>query len=187
MPGVLIVMKIVKSISCRWKKMPNLLTDDRRNYPCIELGIKPVDQSGLDLTQEFSNLFSDFLVLKRMYSLVGKNGIVHINMGQTKSYMFQKSPSIFSLSMLHPVTLMELGWRYYFYEIILRECLNPLLFCLKHFTHNFFPRNNEAGSYNFLLMWQIEEFCRERDVVVEFFIDNVPFRFTASQLDRNCG
>ena len=156
-------------ITNNWNKTPDFLKDDIRNYSYLELGYERVGKDGLDLTQKYTNLYSDYLILKRFYSLVKKDGTIIINMKPTEYYMFHSRPSVFSLCMLHPVTLLELGKIYYLYEIVFGEILNPLLFVLKEMGMRTI-KNKETNMYNEGLMQEIEEFCNARNLRVEWYI-----------------
>ena len=166
--AVLLSLKKSK-VTDNWNKMPDFLKDDTRNYSNLELGYERVGKDGLDLTQKYTNLYSDYLILKRFYSLVKKDGTIVINMKPTEYYMFHSRPSVFSLCMLHPVTLLELGKIYYIYEIVFWEILNPFLFMLKEMGMQFI-KNKETNVYNESLMQEIEEFCNARNLRVEWYM-----------------
>lgn len=157
-------------IAGRWRKSPDFLKNDTRNYSYIKLGYGPIGEidDSLDLTQEYSNLYSDFLVLKRFYSLLKKDGTIVINMNPTKYYMFYDKPSIFSLCMLHPVTLLELGKFYYIYEEVFGEILNPIAYLLKKIGRN--RQIQDTHICNWRLMQEIEEFCIARHLRIEWYI-----------------
>lgn len=167
---LIVLLHYLKSkFNINWNKSPDFLRDDTRNYSYLELGYKQLGKDGLDLTQEYTNLYSDYLVLKRFYSLVKRDGTIVINMEPTEYYMFHSRPSIFSLCMLHPVTLLELGKFYYLYEIVFGEVLNPLIYILKGKGMRII-KNRETSEHNKNLMQEIEEFCTARNLRVEWYI-----------------
>lgn len=171
--GVLFLLIINKSrIICNWKKEPKLLNDSTRNYQCLELGYQRTggDNVGLDLTQKYTNLYSDFLLLKRYYSLVKSGGKIIVNMDATKAYMLKQRPTVFSLCMLHPVTLMELGKFYYIYEIKLKEILNPLIFFFNE-TTSYIIKKRKTNICNKILMRDMENFCNERNLKIVWYIN----------------
>ena len=128
------------------------------------------DNVGLDLTQKYTNLYSDFLLLKRYYSLVKSGGKIIVNMDATKAYMLKQRPTVFSLCMLHPVTLMELGKFYYIYEIKLKEILNPLIFFFNE-TTSYIIKKRKTNICNKILMRDMENFCNERNLKIVWYIN----------------
>lgn len=169
---VLFLLVINKSrIIHNWKKEPKLLNDSTRNYQYLELGYQRTrENSGLDLTQKYTNLYSDFLLLKRYYSLVKRGGVIVVNMDATKSYMLKQQPTVFSLCMLHPVTLLELGIFYYVYEIKLKGILTPLFFLLNEVTSHIIKKK-KTNICNKILMSDMENFCKERNLKIVWYIN----------------
>ena len=167
-----LLMKLLQKsrISNNWKKTPDLLRSNSRNYSFLELGYKAVRVDSLDLTQKYTNLYSDFLVLQRFYSLVKQGGTIIFNMWSSEYYMSSHRPSLFSLCMLHPVTLLELGRIYFFYEYMCGEILNPLLFLIKEIIHRN-DRANKNCKCNREMMSEIEAFCGKRNLKIEWHID----------------
>ncbi len=170
---VVFLLLINKSkIVYNWRKEPELLNNSIRNYQYLELGYQRTgDKNGLDLTQKYTNLYSDFLLLKRYYSLLKRGGSIVINMDATKSYMFKQRPTVFSLCMLHPVTLMEIGKLYYVYEIMFKEILNPLIFLLNEVKSHIIKKG-KINISNKTLMQEMEAFCKERNLKIVWYINS---------------
>ena len=95
----------------KWHRAPELLNDDKRNYDMLILGYKmPQNKevyNGLDMTITYSTLYSDFLLMQRYYSLVKKGGTIIFNLPENRLYYKKHRLSIFTLNMLHPVTILE--------------------------------------------------------------------------------
>lgn len=161
----------------QWRKVPNLLDDITRNYKKVYLGYKALDTDGLDLTQQYSNLYSDYLLLQRYYSLGDSNCRFIINIHASKRYQYSCSPSLFSLNMLHPITLLEHNTWLYRYEMEWGEFLTPMVFYLKHYFYDWVEKfccyvNCSAKSnVNYELIRQILGFAKSRNLLVKIYVD----------------
>lgn len=159
-------------ITAQWKKVPDLLNDFTRNYKVIYLGYQSLGSDGLDLTQKYSNLYSDYLMLQRYYSLGCDNCRFIINTRSNKEYQYSCKPSLFSLNMLHPITILEHNVLLYKYAIEWGEFLTPMLFYLKCFF-NCINRNIHSDIIycNYELFKEILCFSKERGLRVEVYIE----------------
>lgn len=153
----------------KWEKQPNLLQDKRRNFDIIYIGDLCQYGAGLDLTVKYSNLYSDYLLLQRYYSLLSKTGRVIFNIKANRNYMKSQKLSWFVLGMLHPVTLLEHGKVYYNYVYKWEELFTPLYYIIRHIVPNV---NNEDSILNKNdLVDEIKKFACDRSIKVEFWCD----------------
>lgn len=164
-------------ITRQWRKVPNLLDDVTRNYKKIYLGYKALNNDGLDLTQQYSNLYTDYLLFQRYYSLGDINCRFIINMHANKRYQHSCKPSLFSLNMLHPITLLEHNALLYRYEVEWGEFLTPMLFYLKHYFYDWvekfccYVNCSTQSDINYELIRQILDFAESRDLQVKVYVE----------------
>ena len=157
-------------IKHNWRKEPDLLNDDRRNYNIINIGYDRIDGEGLDLTIKHSNLYSDFLILKRYYSL-GKSGCtVRVNMKNIPSYFNKRRLSVFVLDMLHEVTLLEHGAIYYSYKIKWRTVFNTLLYFICNIKDDI-QKCIRKDRIDYSLLDEINSFAEKRGISIRWYLD----------------
>ena len=165
------------NICKNWKKAPDLLVNDKRNYDILILGDKSYEfhyKNGLDLTISFSNLHSDYLILQRYYSLLKLGGKVELYMPNNKKYFKNKNISIFALNLLHPVTILDHSKLLYNYYYKWEEFMNPLIFIFKNlFCYNY----SKINEMDFILLKDIQAFCKERGLQIFFYLDNKILHF----------
>ncbi|MDD3414648.1 MAG: hypothetical protein PHY47_11685 [Lachnospiraceae bacterium] len=151
------------NVSILWKKAPDLLNDGQRNFGIMYLGwpIEYVD--GLDMTVVYSNLYSDFLIFQRYYSLLKKGGTVIFYLKDDLKYFYKRKLSLFCLNMLHPVTLLEHGKIYYDYEYKWNEMFNTIIYFLM-----IFRKEIRVTKINYNQLREIKTFAQERDLEIVF-------------------
>ena len=152
-----------------WKKEHDLLRDDRRNYSSINIGYKKVDDEGLDLTVKHSNLYSDFLIMQRYYSL-GKSGcIIKVNMKNSHSYLNVRRLSLFTLDMLHDVTLLEHGAFYYSYKVKWKTVFNSFLYFVCNIRDDIQMCKKEKVDYS--LLTEMNSFAEKRGMSICWYLN----------------
>lgn len=166
------------NMKSKWNKELDFLNDDRRNYDIINIGYNVVDNEGLDLTVKHSNIYSDYLLLQRYYSL-GKRGCkIKFNMKNSRFYFDNsKTLSLFVLNLLHDVTVLEHGTGYYLYKIKWGCFFNTLLYFLLNICDCVQVKTLRNIEANNLLFVEINRFAVDRGFEIDWYINGKKLEF----------
>ncbi|WP_418223333.1 hypothetical protein [Clostridium isatidis] len=166
-------------------RIPNIMENLVRNYDNIILGNESKiyenkinkNEKNLYLTNYSRNLYTDILILKRWYSFLRKEGIVHFNIDcKNRKYLFSEKISIFDDEFLHQVTLMEHGKDISSkkYKII-KESKNILFVFQNNFRTKSKKYDNLTSEDVQKLIFKIksiDSFCKVRNIQLKIYFYN---------------
>lgn len=150
--------------------IPNLFINSNRGYKIITLGEKKnfshSDEEKLDMSNFYRNFYTDFLIIKRYYSFLDREGSFMLDLREvSKNYFGMNKISTLDYWLLHEVTLIEHDvdrdsfiLKIFLLKAIVLFSLSKFRFLKKDFSY--FSVDNFDES----LLFDINNFLDERDL-----------------------
>ncbi len=155
------------------EKNPGTFTEKRRNFDVLVIGDKydvreivPEDKMYLQFDAPDRNLFASYLILRGKFSWL-KEGEGKCIIVCKKTNEKKKNISMFDIPFLHTITINKFNLKKQQTELKYPMLFHPFL-VLKFL----FGRKYDVSSVELCPLQEIEDFCKQRDIELEYRMIN---------------